>query len=345
MMLVSRMHTTIEDVDFVDNVGGWEGNIYAKEGGTTLRLHRVSVSGQTGTLVTNDHGGTPNDLLDADGRPTLTEAHFNNRLYVAASTFSSNTGCVIFTYRWVSISDSTFADSGQVCLSGVSTDRVARTSFVGTVLSVSHPWSTYWGTRYVQLDDVSIRPSLTLNSQAIHVLPNETTVCGEPIESYTWDNPSTARTVIGDCAGVAPTWTDQELPELRLGVAVSDGVSADGDPEPSYAVTSGALPDGLALDAANGSGHRYAGPVRRLRLRPVRQQRRGDGDRLLHRVDPGSGLPGTARRARDRHRAWRRVGRRRRWRRRRRGPGPIGRRRPGHPGRHRARWPPPPVSS
>jgi hypothetical protein len=40
---------------------------------------------------------------------------------------------------------------------------------------------------------------------------------------------------------------------LRIGVPFSDGVSASGEPAPTYAVTSGQLPDGLALDPDTGA--------------------------------------------------------------------------------------------
>lgn len=50
-------------------------------------------------------------------------------------------------------------------------------------------------------------------------------------------------------AGVAPTWEDDELPDLRQGVAVTDAVLAVGDPTIVYTVT-GVLPAGLALSAS-----------------------------------------------------------------------------------------------
>lgn len=54
-------------------------------------------------------------------------------------------------------------------------------------------------------------------------------------------------------AGVPPTWVDDELPELRVDVAVADGVEAEGDADITYAVTAGALPAGLTLDPATGA--------------------------------------------------------------------------------------------
>jgi hypothetical protein len=51
----------------------------------------------------------------------------------------------------------------------------------------------------------------------------------------------------------SPDWTDPTLGLLRIGVPFSDGVSASGEPAPTYAVTSGQLPDGLALDPDTGA--------------------------------------------------------------------------------------------
>lgn len=54
-------------------------------------------------------------------------------------------------------------------------------------------------------------------------------------------------------SGVAPTWTDNTLGALQQGTAFGDGVVATGDPTIVYAVTSGTLPAGLALDTATGA--------------------------------------------------------------------------------------------
>lgn len=54
-------------------------------------------------------------------------------------------------------------------------------------------------------------------------------------------------------AGVAPTWEDDELVDLREDVAVDDGVLAVGDPTITYSVTDGTLPAGLTLDPATGA--------------------------------------------------------------------------------------------
>ncbi|HWL46027.1 MAG TPA: Ig domain-containing protein [Ilumatobacter sp.] len=63
--------------------------------------------------------------------------------------------------------------------------------------------------------------------------------------------PATA-TLTGEVVA-APVWTDQLIPALALGVAVSDGVSASGYPAPTYSVTAGALPAGLTLNPTTGT--------------------------------------------------------------------------------------------
>jgi PKD repeat protein len=50
----------------------------------------------------------------------------------------------------------------------------------------------------------------------------------------------------------APVFTTASLPVGTTGVAYSQTVAATGDPAPTYAVTSGALPAGLALNATSG---------------------------------------------------------------------------------------------
>lgn len=54
-------------------------------------------------------------------------------------------------------------------------------------------------------------------------------------------------------AGVAPTWTETDLADLTVGSAVTDSVTAVGDPTIVYSVSLGDLPDGLVLDAGTGA--------------------------------------------------------------------------------------------
>ena len=53
--------------------------------------------------------------------------------------------------------------------------------------------------------------------------------------------------------GVAPTWTDDELPALQVGTAVDDAVTAAGDAAIAYAVSAGSLPPGLVLWPTTGA--------------------------------------------------------------------------------------------
>jgi hypothetical protein len=54
-------------------------------------------------------------------------------------------------------------------------------------------------------------------------------------------------------AGGSLDWTDQSLGVMYAGRVYADGVSAAGDPTPTYAVTDGSLPDGLHLDGITGA--------------------------------------------------------------------------------------------
>jgi hypothetical protein len=51
----------------------------------------------------------------------------------------------------------------------------------------------------------------------------------------------------------APAWTVKDLPSAKVGAPYEQGISASGNPSPTYEVTDGKLPDGLALDGASGS--------------------------------------------------------------------------------------------
>ena len=51
-----------------------------------------------------------------------------------------------------------------------------------------------------------------------------------------------------------PTWTDDTIAAaFQMDVAVNDGVSATGTPVPTYSISAGTLPAGLALDAVTGA--------------------------------------------------------------------------------------------
>jgi hypothetical protein len=52
-------------------------------------------------------------------------------------------------------------------------------------------------------------------------------------------------------AGVAPVFTDTEIPDLQVGTELTDGVAASGDPTIVYSST--ALPAGLTLNSATGA--------------------------------------------------------------------------------------------
>jgi len=54
-------------------------------------------------------------------------------------------------------------------------------------------------------------------------------------------------------AGVAPTWDDDEIAGLRVGVATDEAVVAVGDPTITYAVTAGTLPAGVTLWPSTGA--------------------------------------------------------------------------------------------
>lgn len=109
------------------------------------------------------------------------------------------------------------------------------------------------------VDDGSLPAGLTLH-------PETGAVTGTPAEcdeSCTYDFTIKADNGYGSVtknftgtllpAGTPPTWEDDELPPLRVSVAVDDGVEAVGDPTITYAVSDGTLPAGLVLWPATGA--------------------------------------------------------------------------------------------
>ena len=59
--------------------------------------------------------------------------------------------------------------------------------------------------------------------------------------------------VFSGLVSISPAWTDQTIGTIQINVAYSDGVSASGNPAPTYSVTLGLLPTGLSLNTATGA--------------------------------------------------------------------------------------------
>jgi len=78
------------------------------------------------------------------------------------------------------------------------------------------------------------------------------------IESYSFtitaSNPlgSVSQAFSGQ-TGVTPAWVDETLANIIYNTAYSDGVEASGTPTPTYSITAGALPTGLALNTSSGA--------------------------------------------------------------------------------------------
>jgi len=86
-------------------------------------------------------------------------------------------------------------------------------------------------------------------------------ISGTPTEAGPYEFTLEASNGIGSPAtqqftgvvNAAPRWVDTKLAGMRVGDAFADAVRASGTPSPTYAVTAGALPKGLVLDATTGA--------------------------------------------------------------------------------------------
>ena len=111
--------TTLERVEVAGNSGTYLGVIFQKQGGV-LQLVDSAVHDNSGTIFGSDHGGTPGG--DTLATP-LDETAYANRFYITSSTFTDNTGCVVQTERFITITDSTFTGNSGVCLGGLNRRR------------------------------------------------------------------------------------------------------------------------------------------------------------------------------------------------------------------------------
>ena len=59
--------------------------------------------------------------------------------------------------------------------------------------------------------------------------------------------------VFSGLVSAAPAWTDQTLGTIQLNALYIDGVSASGNPAPTYSISAGALPAGLSLNTTTGA--------------------------------------------------------------------------------------------
>ncbi len=80
-------------------------------------------------------------------------------------------------------------------------------------------------------------------------------VVGQAATTTTTLAPSTTTTTLAPAtSGTAPAaWLDESIATISEAESFADAVAADGDPAPTYQVTSGALPAGLTLDAVTGA--------------------------------------------------------------------------------------------
>ncbi|MGB3734413.1 MAG: Ig domain-containing protein, partial [Ilumatobacter sp.] len=138
----------------------------------------------------------------------------------------------------------------------VFTDVIIGTLTVGTpvnngVVATGVPKPTY------SVTSGTLPAGLTLNS-ATGAITGTPTTAGPYNFTISADNgfdPAVAQQFSGTIAKrpIAPTFTDSEIKSLVVGTPFNDGLSATGEPAPTYSVSAGALPAGLTLNPATGA--------------------------------------------------------------------------------------------
>ena len=208
-------------------------------------------AGGTGTItyaVTSGYSLPPGIVLDANtgsitGTPT-TNGNYTFR--ITATSVSGSTSSTVTT------PDLTLT-VGQAPV--LATNTLTETMQLGQSYSASVTASGFPAPTY-SLASGSLPAGLTLNSStgAITGTPNTMANYSFAIRATNVFAPSGVTLVTASASvTAAPIYTDSAVnPRGSLGVAYASEVLATGSPAPTYAITSGSLPNGLALNSSTG---------------------------------------------------------------------------------------------
>lgn len=255
--------------------------IYGSESvsGTFIQ-NGVATAGATIELETTTGAIVDSTTTDASGRYTLAvttptilaEAQATYRIkattpgghatgyFVSGSTQTSATG----TTATASLTGPTQWRPGAntqtfyMITNPVLTDTTLATPRVGSAYSdgvaATDPSTIYYG---ISAGALPAGLSLNIYTGGISGIPTSTTPATFTIRVYTapWQFGATEKqfTITPLRAGIVPAFTDETIGTIVTGVAVTDGVTADGDPDITYSVHDGALPLGLDLDPTTGA--------------------------------------------------------------------------------------------
>ena len=135
----------------------------------------------------------------------------------------------------LALTDATISPAFDPSITGYAASVANSVSSV-TVAATSTPTST-----------------LTINGATTTNVPLAVGANSITVRVTAQDGTSTDYVITVSRAFVAPGFTDAALGSMQVGVVFADSVSAVGTPVIGYAVTSGALPAGIALDPATGA--------------------------------------------------------------------------------------------
>lgn len=245
----------------------------AEIGTVVNQVAQAAASWDDQTIVATALNGTSYaDQVSAGGTGTITYAVTNGYSLPLGLALNTNTGAITgtpttngnYTFRItatsVSGSTSTTVTTPDLALTVgeapvLATNTLTSTmqlgqSYSASVTATGFPAPTY------SLASGSLPAGLTLNSStgAITGTPNTMANYNFAIRATNVFAPSGV-TLVTTSASVtaAPIYTDSAVnPRGSLGVAYTSEVLATGSPAPTYAVTSGSLPDGLTLNSNSG---------------------------------------------------------------------------------------------
>ena len=217
----------------------------------------ITLAFQVGTVV--------NDGVSASGTPTPTYSITAGTL-PAGLALDSATGAITGTptasgnYSFTVAASNgigspvTHVFSGLVSIAPAWVDQTLGTMQVGTVYTdgvsaTANPAPTY----SVSAGILPLGLSLNTSTGAITGSPTTAGASNFTITVANGSLPNLVKQFISTVVQ-APTWTDQTINNaFQVGILVTDGVAATGTPAPTYSITAGTLPAGLALNATTGA--------------------------------------------------------------------------------------------
>jgi hypothetical protein len=201
----------------------------------------ASIVDDAGVLYNGRHG---TDVAD-DGDHPLREAHLHSNV----------PGRFIFQMRGGEVPEQATEPGAPEITSTTKGDTQGDVAWDAPADTGNSPISGYvvrW--RIAGTEDEWLSDTPSTSPYTITGLTNDTTYSVQVaavngVGQGPWSDPAS----LTPGAEGSPDWTDIVTCTFRVGVACSNGVSASGEPAPTYAVTDGELPAGITLDPDTGA--------------------------------------------------------------------------------------------